>query len=327
MTASLVPYNQYEALNAYQRLRVSLATEVPEEAIKEIRTFLKMFPENAVAYNDLGALYFQAGDKLLALAHYEKANRLQPNSPTVIKNLAEFYFVVLGWADDAIEMLTDLLKEFPDDFEVLTALGNISAQVGQPDEARTFYRKALQLNPEHQDLRELLAKLEGPVSAAEYRSEAATVPRQPVMPTLPPPTPSPVAAPVLADEAAPLLALLVQNPRNAVAHNNLGLLRFRQGRMEDAAASYKKASECDPANGVYRKNLADLYYTELGKTDEAIELYSALQREFPRDTEVLVALAIICRANSLTEQTKSFINKVIELEPWNADARDFLANL
>ena len=57
------------------------------------------------------------------------------------------------------------------------------------------------------------------------------------------------------------------------------------------------------------------------------ELYSALQREFPKDTEVLVALAIVCRANSLTEQAKSFINKVIELEPWNADARDFLANL
>lgn len=322
MITSLVPYNEYEAQSAYYRLRSTLSVDSPEEALREIRTFLKMFPENPLAYNDLGALYFQIGDNLQALAHYEKANRLQPNNPTVIKNLAEFYFVVLRWTDDAIEMLTGLLKNQPNDFEVLTAIGNISVQVGRPEEGRTFYRKALQLDPENQELRELLAKLEGPVSAAEYRSESIAAPRSSVPHQM-------CAEPEKQEdsEEAPLRRLLEQNPRNAVAHNNLGLLRYRQGRMAEAALCYEKAVELDPANPTYRKNLADLYYAEIGRTDDAIELYSALHKEFPKDSEVLISLAIICRANNLKEQAKMFISKVIELEPWNADARDFLAGL
>jgi Flp pilus assembly protein TadD len=318
MNSSLVPYNMYEAQNAYQRLQATLSGDSTEAAITEVKTFLKMFPEVALAHNDLGVLFCKAGNSLLALAHYEKANRLQPNNPTIIKNLAEFYFVVLGWVDDAIGMLTDLLNDYPNDFEILTALANISDKVGRPEEARIFYRKALQLDPDNQELREVLARLEGPVSAAEYRSVAAAPSSAPV-----------VAAPISEDDetALSLQRLITQNPGNAVAHNNLGIVRFGQGRLDDAAAHYERAISCDPANPVYRKNLADLYYTYLGRTDEAIEIYTSLLKEYPKDIELLTALAIICKANQLKEQARTFIKKVLELEPWNSDAREFLANL
>ncbi len=319
MNTSLVAYNMYEARNAYQRLQATLSVDSAEAAITEVKTFLKMFPEVALAHNDLGVLFCKAGNNLLALAHYEKANRLQPNTPTIIKNLAEFYFVILGWVDDAIDMLTGLLNDYPEDFEILTALANISTKVGRPEEARIFYRKALQIDPDNAELRELLAHLEGPVSAAEYRSGTAA------------PSPDPVAvAPVSGegDEAAlALQRLIAQNPGNAVAHNNLGVVRSRQGRPDEAAAHYERAITCDSANLVYRKNLADLYYAYLGRTDEAIAIYTSLLREYPRDIELLTALAIICKANQLKEQARTFIKKVLELEPWNSDAREFLANL
>lgn len=322
---SVVPYNQYEAQNAYQRLRSCLDQGSTETAIAEIKTFLKMFPDVSLAHNDLGVLYHQGGNSLLALAHYEKANRLQPNNPTVIKNLAEFYFVVLKWTDDAIEMLTGLLQVYPDDFELLTALGNISNQVGRPDEARTFYRKALQLDPENQAVRSLLAGFDGPVSAAEYRSEPVQQQIRNISVPL-------AAAPVEqqgadSDEATQLQDLIRQNPRNAVAQNNLGLLRYRQGDAVEAAACYEKAVEADPYNALYQKNLADLYYSALGKTDEAIEIYTGLLKKSPRDTELLTSLAIISKANQLREQARTFIKRVLELEPWNTDARDFLAGL
>lgn len=322
MTSSIVPYNHYEALNAYQRLRSSLAQDSTELALAEIKTFLKMFPEVALAHNDLGVLYHQIGDSLLALAHYEKANRLQPNNSTVIKNLAEFYFVVLKWTDDAIAMLTNLLQSHPDDFEILTALGTISRQVGQLDEARVFYQKALQSDPANQTLRSMLAELDGPVSAAEYCSE----PFSPLRGSLTA-SASVGAQNIEAPAAANLLALLKQNPRNAVAHNNLGLLRFSDGRVDEAVACYEKAIDCDPSNPLFQKNLADIYYTTLGKTDEAIDMYSNLLKKYPKDTELLAALAIISKANQLKEQARVFIKRVLELEPWNTEARDFLATL
>jgi len=311
----------YEAQNAYQRLRATLSSDSVEDAISEVKTFLKMFPEVALAHNDLGVLFYKAGNSLLALAHYEKANRLQPNNASIIKNLAEFYFAALEWTDDAIEMLTGLLNTYPQDFEILTALGNISNQVGRPEEARTFYRKALQIDPENSELRELLARLEGPVSAAEYRSVTAT----------PLPATPPVAAismPVEDDDAAvSLQRMLTQNPRNAVAHNNLGIVRFGQERFDEAATHYEQAIACDPTNPVYRKNLADLYYAKLARTDEAIEIYSTLLKQHPKDIELLSALAIIAKNNHLKEQARTFIKKVLALEPCNSSAREFLADL
>lgn len=305
MTA-VVPYNQYEAQNAYQRLRVSLSRE-STAAIAEIKTFLKMFPDVPLAHNDLGVLYHQDGNDLLALAHYEKANRLQPNSPTVIKNLAEFYFVVLGWNDDAIEMLTELLSSWPNDFEVLTALGNISKKVGRPDEARAFYRKALQIEPQNTELREILAKLDGPVSAAEYRSQPALA--------------------QVDEEVAQLERMLAQNPANALAHNNLGIVYTRRGEYENARAHHEQAVKYEPANLVYQKNLADLYYAVLGMTDEAVEIYTTLVKKHPDDIEVLTALAVLSKGARLQEQARIFINKVLSLQPWNAEARTFLAEI
>jgi Flp pilus assembly protein TadD len=322
MSTSLVPYNMYEAQNAYQRLRATLSSDSVEAAIAEVKTFLKMFPDVALAHNDLGVLFYKAGNSLLALAHYEKANRLQPDNPLIIKNLAEFYFVALEWTDDAIEMLTGLLNAYPQDFEVLTALGNISNRVGRSEEARTFYRQALQIDPESRELRELLARLEGPVSAAEYRSVT----------TSPSPTTPPAAGiskPVDEDDeaASSLQRLLAQNPGNAVAHNNLGIVRFEQGRFDEAVTHYEQAVACDSANPVYRKNLADLYYTKLGRSDEAIEIYTNLLKQHPKDIELLSALAIIAKNNHLKEQARTFIKQVLELEPWNSDAREFLADL
>jgi Flp pilus assembly protein TadD len=309
----------YEAQGAYQRLHVCLSTDSVSAAISEIKTFLKMFPDVALAHNDLGVLYHQSGDCLLALAHYEKANRLQPKTSTIIKNLAEFYAVELGWLDDAIMMLTEQLRATPQDSEILVSLGMISERVGRPEEARLFFKQALALQPGDAALRDALARLDGPVSAAEYLSKPS------------PSTDRAVSEASVqeeyANEVAILRQALLRNPSDAVANNNLGVICSRQGKHAEAAGHYERAVAADPGNPVYRKNLADVYYSALGRTDEAVEIYTALLKEYPRDTEVLTAAAIISKANNLNEQARIFIGRVLEFEPWNTDAREFLAGL
>lgn len=316
MSASLVSYNHYEAQNAYQRLQATLSSD-PSEAIAEIKTFLKMFPDVALAHNDLGVLCYSTDNKMKALAHYEKANRLQPNTPTVIKNLAEFYYAELGWADDAIDMLTSLLKVYPDDFEILTALGEISSRIGRLDEARVFFRKAMQLNPENQPLRDKMAELVGPVSAAEYRAPAAETNE----------TGLAQSSGELDEPMAALEQMLLLDPQNALAHNNIAMVLQQRGDFDAACRHLQQAVEIEPDNTTYQKNLADIYYAHCAKTDEAIAIYTSLLKNYPKDTELLTALAIISQANQLRDQAKTFIRRVLELEPWNTDAREFLAGL
>jgi Flp pilus assembly protein TadD len=280
-----------------------------------------MFPDVALDHKDLGVHYHRSGENLLALANYEKANRLQPSNSTIIKNLAEFYAVELGWVDDAIMMLTEQLRTTPQDDEVLVTLGLISEQVGRPDEARAFFKQALTLRPDDTAIRDALAGLVGPVSAAEYRSAASPAISQ-QLPGISAPEPEEYV-----EEVAALRQALLRNPSDAVANNNLGVIRSRQGNFAEAATLYERAVTADPANPMYRKNLADVYYSALSRTDDAVEIYTTLLKQYPRDTEVLTATAIISKANNLYDQAKIFIEKVLELEPWNSDARDFRAGL
>jgi len=356
MSNAIVLYNMSEAQNAYQRLQATLSTDSVDSAMAEIKTFLKMFPDVALAHNDLAVLHHKKGDKLLALAHYEKANRLQPDSPVILNNLAEFYFVELGWTDDAIVLLTGLLDRYPHDTEILTSLAIISERINRLDEARSFYKRILVIDPENQDVRQSLANLEGPVSAAEYRLPHTQPVVQPVAAPQPagrsveeilaglrtPAAPT-VATPsvdellqesqrcsVAGDHAAAARALeqiIAMNPGHAQAHNDLGVVYFALDDMQKSLYHYEMAVTNDPTSTTYRKNLADLYYAALGRTDEAIAIYTNLLNEQPRDVEVLTALAIIAEENKLREQATVFIKRVLEIEPWNAAARDFLARI
>lgn len=339
-SSTIVPFNMYEAQNAYKRLQFCLSTDSPETAITEIKTFLKIFPDVALAHNDLGVLYHRAGERLLALANYEKANRLQPDTPCIIKNLAEFYAVELGWLDDAIMMLTGALNQNPQDTEVLISLGIISMQVSRPDEARTFFRKALDIDPANSAVREELAKLDGPVSAAEYRGDlnvsaqtpppyATTTPYEPPQSTasLYQKANEAIASGKEIRAIALLEQLLSQDPNCATAHNDLGVLYLKGDKPEKARHHHESATRLDPNNPVFRKNLADLYYAVFGMVDEAVEIYTALLKETPQDTELLTTLAIVSKAFNLAEQAGIFINRVLDLEPWNSEARQFLAGL
>jgi len=384
MTTSVVPFNQYESQNAYRRLQMSLTLDDPKTALIEIRTFLKIYPDVAMACNDLGVLYLREGDRLLALACYEKANRLQPCTPDIVKNLAEFYFVELKWVDDAIMMLTDLLHSFPEDGEILALLGTISERIGREGEARSFYSRVMELDPYNSQIRDALTRLgvstepQQPVFTRQQAPQKAVEPQFTLSPVPPaaqvspapaqkpassgglddvlarlratlntvaqPSAPSPAAQQSRTDdlyrEAQTCVAagnnqqaitvleqLVALDPTHALAHNDLGALYSRSGEFEKALRHCETAVSRSPQSPVFRKNLAEIYYVYLGRTDEAIGIYTRLLSEYPADIETLTALAIISNANNLKEQARTFITKVLNLEPWNRDAREFLSAL
>jgi len=59
------------------------------------------------------------------------------------------------------------------------------------------------------------------------------------------------------------------NPGNAFAHHELGQLRMRQGRFEEALASERQALLLDPLNSRYQSGLGEMYFHS-GRYDEAV---------------------------------------------------------
>jgi Flp pilus assembly protein TadD len=127
------------------------------------------------------------------------------------------------------------------------------------------------------------------------------------------------------DEAHSLLEEVVHScSNNALYQNDLGVVRYRLNDITGAQGAYEQAVKLQPDNANFQKNLADLYYVELGKTDEAISIYLKLLDKYPRDVETLSALGQICTSAGHPEQAKSFYRRAMEIEPWNKLLRELL---
>lgn len=343
-----------EGRATYERIITAVRDMEPDEALRQIQNFLKIYPEFALAHNDLAVLYYQAGNSLKALAHYEKAHKLEPSNVTFRKNLADFYFVELEWADDAIQTYLDILKDNPFDVETLNALGTISVQIGRREQARQYFSRTLQLDTVNSQARQALQQLGGalPMPSQPPAAQIAIQPYQPVperpatavqypsaaqvqSPACQEPPKSPEQLHRQALELAnsgkkgearqALNELLARYPGYAAGHNDLGVLCQQENDLVQARRHHEEAYRLQPGNVTFQKNLADLLFVACGETEEALRLYVKLLDGNPRDIETLKALSNICIEVGKTDDARSFLESILKIEPWNSEARESLA--
>jgi len=303
-------------------------TTLPTDAIKEaleagdetgalqgLRRLLESDPDNATAHNDLAALTYRMGNVAEAVQHYEAAVRLAPQETVFQKNLADIYFVEAGRTDEAITIYLKLLKESPTDVETLLNLGIISETINHPNEAENFYQRALEIEPWNQQVRERVTALRSgaaqpqPTETAEERYSAVQAlvqagSRERAM-----------------EELEKLVAVF---PDFALAHNDLAVLAYEKGEKEKAQSHYEKAAQLAPQNSIFQKNLADFYFVEGKDTDAAINIYLKELRKEPRNVETLMSLGKICEVLERGEEARCFYDRVLQLEPWNREARESL---
>lgn len=336
-----------EGRATYERIITASRDMESDEALRHIQNFLKIYPEFAQAHNDLAVLYYQAGNSLKALAHYEKAHKLEPSNITYRKNLADFYFVELEWADDAIQAYLDILKDNPFDVETLNALGTISAQIGRREQARQYFSRTLQLDTINSQARQALQQLGGQLPHVPQQTHitntappAAPMPR----PTVAPPQVTqvfkePVKSPEQLHQQALELSnsgksrearqalenLIARHPDYAVAHNDLAVMYQQEGNLPQARRHQAEALRLQPGNLTFQKNLADLLYIACGETEEALKLYVKILGSSPRDIEALKAISNICLEAGKEDDARSFLETILKIEPWNSEARESLA--
>lgn len=342
-----------EGAATYERILAVVRDVETDEAIHHVQDFLKIYPEFGQAHNDIAVLYYRDGNPLRALAHHEKAHKLDPGNITYRKNLADFYFAELGWTGDAIQTYLDILKDNPFDVEALNALGTISLQIGRKEQARQYFTRTLQLDGNNMEARQVLDQLGHSLTA---QPDAGRIPagRQPACQVAPAvvsvpasrPTPSPLPetrpeparspgelyreAIALADadrpnEAIRLLEMLVaQDPANALAHNDLGALYQKQGDLQRSRRNHEEAARLKPASVTFQKNLADLLCVEFREFEEALRIYVRLQAKAPQDVEILKGISYVCRQVGKTAESRFFLERILALQPWDRETQQAL---
>ena len=112
----------------------------------------------------------------------------------------------------------------------------------------------------------------------------------------------------------------------ARAHNDAGVISYRQGEKKKALKHYQKAVELVPQEPLYRKNLADLCYFEYGLIETALAHYRQILADNPRDFDASFAIGKICSdlgKHFLTE-AKEFFDLAGKIRPDDESLREEL---
>jgi GT2 family glycosyltransferase/tetratricopeptide (TPR) repeat protein/MoaA/NifB/PqqE/SkfB family radical SAM enzyme len=290
------------------------------DARLQMERLIEIHPGFAPAYNDLGVLCFESGEKDQALHHYEEAVRLQPANPTFQKNLADFYFVEQGQIEKALKIYVRVLEAHPQDIETLLATAQICVTVSRWDDAKTFYQRVLEIEPWNAEAQRGLDTLESNppnaslatvLSPKDLYGEASRL----------------VAAGNIPAGRDRLLQLAARHPDFALAQNDLGVLAYQAGEKDKAVDHYQKAVRLDPTQVTFQKNLADCYWIGLNRLEDALKIYVDVLKVHPEDVETLLATGKICLTMRQADDARVFFDRVLEIEPWNAEAQQNLEQI
>ena len=151
----------------YQQCQELVNRGQVDRAVAGLKTLTAEHPDFALAFNDLGVLYYQQGDKEQCVQSYEKAVSIDPDNANFKKNLADFYLAEQGSVEKALEIYLSVLNDNPEDIDTLIVAGHICAAIGKKDSARTFYDRVLDVEPWNLEASERIEQLQGKMSITD----------------------------------------------------------------------------------------------------------------------------------------------------------------
>jgi serine/threonine-protein kinase len=227
-------------------------------AIAYFRAALALRPDNPGVHEGLGMALFHTGQTDEALAAFRRAVELSPDSRTSRQRLVGALAQAGRWTEaqdecrksldvnptdpfpalrlalalsahkrheDVIAACRQAIEADPDSSTAYHFRGEALMQLGRHGEAVTAFRKETELRPDNNNARQLLAE------------ELAAVGRP-------------------GDAIAEIQAGLARNRAEVVLYRNLGALLRKQGRSEDAAAAFRKATDLVPQHPAGWEGLA-----------------------------------------------------------------------
>lgn len=185
-----------------------------DEARNICMSIVAVRPKQPDVHSLLGAIAYQNRDGAAAVAHLQKALKLDPDNLAIRLNLAKTHRDFGQWAD-AAKVFETVVKRTPDDSTVLYDLGKAYGHLDDYAKAAPYYRKALT----------------GTAAPDIVETELAT---------------ALLKLGEFTDAEAHYNAVLGRTPGFIPALINLAVLRDIQGRMDDALALFDTALMHDP---------------------------------------------------------------------------------
>ena len=255
--------------NLGEVLRLAKRTKEAAEALEKA---IEIDPNNAQALNNLGITQYELRKYKKAVEYYRRALDAQPTMPEALNNLGNALRVT-GDVDGAIQAYQEALTQRAVYPEVYNNLGTLLQQDRKFEEAEHALRKAIQQSPRyieaHNNLALLLSSQKQDVEALRVLGEALKFAPTNVQTLL-------ITAKIQlrrnalqpAEQATRMA--LQQEPDNAEALTVLGQILHETDRYEEALEVLSRALEKTP-NNPEALNFYGVALKSVGRLDEARE--------------------------------------------------------
>ena len=180
----------------------------------------------AVAYNNLGNVYFRSGDMARAVSIYQTGLKVSPSNYNLLLSLSLAY-ERQGMIAQALAQGRETARIRPDSASAQMEAGKLHQRHGAYDVAEDLYRKAVRLDPASAESHYLLARL--------YLQTGKT-----------------------GDAAKELQMTVWLDPKHIDGHLLLGRLLQMSNHVEPARNEYQLVLKLDPDNVAAGKNLKQL---------------------------------------------------------------------
>ena len=238
-------------------------------------------------------------------------------------------FLGVGLLDEALPYLEAALRQWPDNYKALLAIGQTHLEAERYAEARRNLERALALNPNSP---ETLNNLGG-VAIGEGRNADALAYFERLLQIAPHSayglTNAGLALAKLdrRQEAEKLYRRALEiDPKDGETMNRLGQLLGQQGRLDDAIALFKKSLELDAKSAPTLNNLA-VAYMQSGKANDAVAALQYGIRVAPTYDTLYLNLARIFVGQGNRERAREVLRQLLERVPDSRIAQRALQQL
>ena len=229
-------------------------------ALKHAQSAIDLNPELAAAHSAMGFVRLESREHAPAEAAFKRAAELDPVNPFPRLGLA-LNFVAQNQDDAAEPEFRTAVRLGPQEWRTHQELAQFLFRKASYRDAAVHWEKAQTLAPDNVGLLRNLG-------AVYYMLDRP-------------------------DEAASMMQRALEIRPEAATYNNLGTVRFFQGRYSDAVPVFEKAVELSGSNHAYWGNLGDAYRWAPGRRADAtaayrraVELIGPLRAKSPNDVNL-----------------------------------------
>ena len=245
---------------------------------------VRLDPQNALAFERIGAMWLDGGSPLRAAAFLAKASELAPKNDQNRMRLARCYLAIGRFADAKKEALK-VLEQFPGNGDAIVAL----TEAAQTREDIEEDAKQLQKFPEKNSISFHLA------SANLFLDQRN-----------------------LSGAENALRQALAVDPNSAAAHNALGDLNLLKKDRKQAGEEFKKAAELAPVRSMERLKYA-AFASDMGDTEETKRIAAEMTRKAPDYLPGWTLLAELAFKDKKYDEALSLLENVFSRDPEYAD--------